>query len=86
MNKSEEHLLLIVGGLFVLWLLLRPSPLAYSSTGIPYASTSGGLLGSLTNFFNGAGNLLRGIGGTPAAGTTTVASLGPDDLAPVTFA
>lgn len=93
MSKSEEHIALIAVGLFLLWWFMQSSRLPTSGvyTG---ATTSGGLLGSLTNFFNGAGNLLRGIGGTTPAATTqssivagdhTGAALGPDDLAPVTF-
>jgi|GEM_PF-5407501 len=94
MSKNEEHVLLIAGGLFVLWLVMQSSRLP--TTGyVPGAvvGTGGGLIGSLTNLFNATGNLFRGIGGTPPAATTTQSIVagdhtgiaGPDDLAPVDF-
>jgi len=91
MNKNEEHIALIAVGLLLLWWFSRSSRLAYTPTTTTGTVTGGGLLGSLTNFFNGAGNLLRGIGGTSApsqsivAGDHTGSAIGADDLAPVGF-
>ena len=71
MTKGEETLLLVLGGLVVLWLLFRPSASAYApapSSG--YGNSAGGIIGSVNNIADGIARLLRTVGGTSSAPST----------------